>query len=832
MRALSNCRIPFYSRNGQLVAHVLLTPVRDATTPEIAPLVRIDDDEARQHGETPLQLRETERYEYEVEPIYEGDLRLRCRLATRRKSLQPGSRDAGMIDTGSYCGTLLLELIEGDTFTDRQALASAQLDVRSVKLEFRTQYRGMLRRITDVMIGLVADTRSAATVRFRSSFTERSEAGWLQLQLELLREVLDSDELESALYRVRSFPSERMTGRVETVQTDRPMRWTGAAVRQLSMPGPRRPLPTHHPARLTPGIDTVVASVSVARRESDLDTPENRFVKFVLTEFQAFLNHAERAFSATPGWDSSAALARRLASVLEVHLGNAFFRQLGPLQYAPLGSPVLQRRAGYRDVFRLWIRFNTAAELSWDGGEDVFRAGQRDAATLYEYWLFFELLDWFCRTCRDGVWPAPDQLIEGLDGSSPNLRLRKRVELGPIPGVFAGVGRRLNARFSYNRRFSAVEDRQRPGSWTRGLRPDYTLTFWPESFSEEEAERREMLVHVHFDAKYRVENEGDIFGSEDSEATEDDASPNYKRQDLLKMHAYRDAIRRTHGAYVLYPGRARRPVTFRGYHEILPGLGAFSVTPDEHGRASGFRELDTFLGAVVSHLSNRTTALERLRYHISEAYGAFDAPVTHPELWLPESDDLYGPQVPALPLAEHVVLVAWYRTEAQLRLAASQDGLVFVRLGRRAGALHVHPNLSRTRHVLLRSNDENVAPGLLRLREPGFRVYTRSQLRTELKSRIGVTGVAAWENSAEPGDEEQIYALFKTQQDTAFQGIVWNGSALMDLIEAFEAEARNRPLVNLGRMSPCPRLISLRDLLKVGDSSSWPTSSTERSDQR
>ena len=28
----------------------------------------------------------------------------------------------------------------------------------------------------------------------------------------------------------------------------------------------------------------------------------------------------------------------------------------------------------------------------------------------------------------------------------------------------------------------------------------------------------------------------------------------YKNADLLKMHAYKDAIRRTGGAYVLYPG--------------------------------------------------------------------------------------------------------------------------------------------------------------------------------------------------------------------------------------------------------------------------------------
>ena len=65
----------------------------------------------------------------------------------------------------------------------------------------------------------------------------------------------------------------------------------------------------------------------------------------------------------------------------------------------------------------------------------------------------------------------------------------------------------------------------------------------------------------------------------------------------------------------------------------------------------------------------------------------------------------------------------------------AEDGLTYVRLGRRSGALHVHPNLARVRQVALRTEGAVVAPGLLLLREPGFRVFTRSQLRVELQQR-------------------------------------------------------------------------------------------------
>ena len=40
------------------------------------------------------------------------------------------------------------------------------------------------------------------------------------------------------------------------------------------------------------------------------------------------------------------------------------------------------------------------------------------------------------------------------------------------------------------------------------------------------------------------------------------------------MHAYKDAIRRTGGAYVLYPGD--KSINQKGFHEIIPGLRCIS----------------------------------------------------------------------------------------------------------------------------------------------------------------------------------------------------------------------------------------------------------------
>ena len=400
MRGLPDHRIPFRSPTGALLAHVALTPTKDAESASAAPLVEVDEADAREHGETMIQLREAERYEYEVIPANDADLRLRCSLASRRWSLgKTGKPDAGLIETRSFCGTLLLELVEGEVDNAKPAVASALLDVRSLKLDYRTEYRGMLRRLSDELAGLVADARSSAKARFRSTFEERTDEGWLQIQLELLRETLDGTDFSAALQRILSFPHERLSTVSNSVSTDQPIRWTPSAVRQLVSRNPRREVPPSHPLRTHLGLETVAERVLVPRKSLDLDTAENRFVKFALGEFRAFLTHAQRVFESCPGWGASAALSRRLAATVEDWLGRGLFREVGEMRFAPLGSSVLQRKAGYREVLRWWLRFRTAAELSWEGGEELFHAGQRDVASLYEYWLFFELLGWFCRNC-------------------------------------------------------------------------------------------------------------------------------------------------------------------------------------------------------------------------------------------------------------------------------------------------------------------------------------------------------------------------------------------------------------------------------------------------
>ena len=85
--------------------------------------------------------------------------------------------------------------------------------------------------------------------------------------------------------------------------------------------------------------------------------------------------------------------AETTIELLNIYLENQFFRQISMPTHLNMNSPVLQRKEGYREILQSWLLFDLAAKLNWNGGDDVYSAGKKNVATLYEYWLFFKLLE-------------------------------------------------------------------------------------------------------------------------------------------------------------------------------------------------------------------------------------------------------------------------------------------------------------------------------------------------------------------------------------------------------------------------------------------------------
>jgi predicted component of viral defense system (DUF524 family) len=792
--------VEFQSPEGRVLAKVKIE-VAGRTGNEhtySAPLSTISVDEILEWGEARIQLREHGRYRYE---IIDGpdDLALR----EIHEVIPDSNPKRGAIEPGDHCGRLILEIVGGNN--PDAPIARGEVEVRSLKVGYREHYRGMLDEIARRNSALLVDSRISTRVQFEGAANEQA---FLEQQFEFLRNLICGRRFRGALELILRAPH-RQLREIKVEQSIRkPLRTGRDLVRQITRGRNRIELPNTHPLskRLPSLPETVLKTVRI----DNLDTPENRFIKMALEEFRDTLLQIETALGSereSKDRDRLLKEANHLGKQLDDVLRRGFFPELSRPTMVPHGSTTLQRKEGYRQIYLDWLQFHAAGVLRWDGGDHVYGAGTRNVATLYEYWLFFQLEALFRKKFKCDQ-PLHDILVSKETGL-PRLRLKSGISLeAPIEGFYSHAARRLlRAEFQFNKKFSPKKepDPSKEGTWTLGARPDYTFTIWPAEFEKQQAEANELLVHIHFDAKYRVENLEELIGSREGSSisgkTSDGAKrPQAKYDDLLKMHAYRDAIRRTAGAYVLYPGDpSERDGRFSRFHEIIPGLGAFPVCPNQDGEAIGMDSVSTFLDQVLEHLSNRTTARERLSYHVSETYKREEAPIQYGETILAETD-LYGADSRALPPAEHIVVVAWHQTPKQLAWT-KEKGLANVRLGKdRPGSLHVLPEISSARHLMLRTHGAKTHEGLWKLTKPGFKVYTAEELRD--------TGYPEPTNS-------EIYAVFEVETDEDWEQAKWADKKIVEAIEEFEARRQDRLGFRLGRTSPKPRFISLKRLLEA-----------------
>lgn len=708
----NSVKLNFVNADGNAVAIGTLYPETDGNGPVTALLI-VPPEEAAEYGEAPVQILEGVTYEYELD---RPGFRL-CEVpGVVRPSRTRNRIDRGRITPGLNVGRLRLSLLDEEGSPEQ---GSAEVEVRASKVRYRDDYRLMLEYITGRCADLLLEFRSPVD---QSVIPEDSRVPETICQrFAFVQSLLTSRRFRDAVQRVIAMPHRLWEQEDSVVPLRRGVKATASVARQIASATRRIPLPVSH--RLFPRLPSIPEHVTIIRNAETADTPENRFIKHALRTFQGFVANVrerlERLGRSSDGRFVEEAI--RLEEELAETLSRDFFREMSEPEVLPLGSPVLQRKGGYREILLAWLQFDMAARLCWHGGTDVYGAGKRDVATLYEYWLFFRLLEVVAGIFRLQEPPAKSLIEETADGFGLKIKSGRYVAL---EGEYDSGGRLLKVKFSYNRIFrrsgpDVEKNFPQAGSWTERMRPDYTLSLWPSGFTENEAEEQELIVHVHFDAKYRVKDIPEIFGEPDENfpdesALEADLSNDkaeqrtglYKRADLLKMHAYKDAIRRTAGAYVLYPGTQNR--RWRGFHEIVPGLGAFAIRPTGEDN-DGAADLKTFIGEVVQHVCDRATRREQESFH---RYRIQDGPepLSVKESPMPEYD-MGGRR--SLPLRETPVLVAWYVNDSQLQWT-DEHNLIVLRIGERRGAVPLTPENVGAYYMLLHKKGQVAAKGLYR----------------------------------------------------------------------------------------------------------------------
>jgi|GEM_PF-2520098 len=322
-------------------------------------------------------------------------------------------------------------------------------------------------------------------------------------------------EIRDALRFIMARPHSSLVGEQRWARPERVRRFSpNALVSALTKPG-----------NLLADDPAFLRFPDITPRPS-FDNPENRFVRFAV---EAWLNDLV-ALKHILGKECEA--ISNLADSLTEALFSVPLSEAGPFKGIPSTSTVLAKAPGYRDIRRLWAEYQRDMTILPDLEKAI---SLRRIDVIWEYWVLFELME---------------ALHDALGGGTEKWSVNVKGDFQKGQGSLIFEKDKVKLRYNQPERgYSNIR-----------LRPDFLLEINGHRFV--------------FDAKFRLDwKDIEEFtkqkgaSAEYTDALEDakgDHQALAKAADIVKMHAYRDAIEGVQGAFVLYPGTENRQMTVAG----------------------------------------------------------------------------------------------------------------------------------------------------------------------------------------------------------------------------------------------------------------------------
>lgn len=453
-------------------------------------------------------------------------------------------------------------------FVGRARLAGVTIEIISNKLGAGGASR-LLQDVSDLSAELVFGWRSPVGLAAQASPSSLSPVPYHQLQVLRHAMMVEAvgERLQDWLSVIARAPTRRFAQDRPIVPLDRVRRLDGQAVLDIfsrldrlvpvEVGSPAATSPIAQALRFgTPARLHMPESVAAPRGYLSFDTPENRFVRHVVSECTGLAHR----FMDDPRLHASLRRdCRDMAGMLEEAAAASHLLEAGQLTAAVSPTQALLKSEGYREILTFWDSLGHHAALPLSNEETTRLLEGKDIATLYEYWVFVRVLAAACEVT--GQRPIGPPRIDRNDlGTSLVVGLRN--PLGPDLAV------------RYNPTFTRAAGR----AYSTPLRPDVVV---------------EVGDRLHaFDAKYRLDR------LDVTDGDSDDGSSTYKRADLYKMHTYRDAIRGMRTAFVVYPGHeavffAREgggPGRLQDLTQDADGVGVIPLRPSEEDPSIVLRE--------------------------------------------------------------------------------------------------------------------------------------------------------------------------------------------------------------------------------------------------
>ena len=515
-----------------------------------------------------LQLREQSEYLLEVEstseetalslecfPQFEPPILKTAPIQSRR------SQFIGRLHFRDYVGSTRLEI-----WHEKQCIFSKQLEVRSQKLFYLFEYTALLNELSAHTSDLLLRLDSPVTAPFTIEASHKKSLGYEKFLL--FRHLVNSQLLEDAIFRIQKDPSRELHQHIKDCplgrrsprnaqelqsgyQKNKGLIPTPLSLKQRGLPGH---LPSYYNRK----------NVTLER-----NTPENRFIKTLFSEWIQSIIELERGFAEAKHIQYLPELADMRQRLQQLENRLELPRTLRPLQGIPLPRQRLQGRPGYRELLQVWDQLQQILVLQWHDVAELLAGPIKDLAKLYELWCFFELARALEHIAKPLI-PLQSYLQKGP------FDLQLDIPTGGHNALYFVYGP-LHIRLFFQRHFRAGQGKQ--DSYSVPLRPDYTLEITLPG------EKQFLLC---FDAKYRPE------GS------------------LEKMHAYRDALRSAVGCYLFYPGTEKNPTLYTNDpREALLGVGAFPLRPRSNTRSW----LSAFLSVLFDQILKKNEPTPSQKSH-------------------------------------------------------------------------------------------------------------------------------------------------------------------------------------------------------------------------
>lgn len=338
------------------------------------------------------------------------------------------------------------------------------------------------------------------------------------------------------------------------------------------------------------------------RIKTSYDTRDNRFVKTSLMLLQGRLLHLKNRMPSK--YEASHNAMKNWSEELDAILFHPFWQEIGTSEEFP-NSMVMANRKGYREFMMFYLAFGLSIKLESENTLLAIGGDIKPAFHLYEIWCYLMMHDLLCRLTDSTGDPELSFMNRDREFMKDLISKNDR----PIKFCYSHKNNQVFLHLYYNKDFKLLDDKstQWADSYSGVFNPDISISM----------EMNGIVHWLHFDAKYRLD-----LSKWKEELSGNLVSLSFKREDIHKMHTYRDAMLGTRGSYVLYPGSerinqlyVRNPSKDYRDSKLMPSVGAFPLKPTETDVQS--EQLD----CITSHIQNCIHSLIENDFNYKEEYG-------------------------------------------------------------------------------------------------------------------------------------------------------------------------------------------------------------------